>query len=100
MGAITWGADVAGPATASGVVAAAAPDERAIAQNEGRHYSSVERAESGRRQALQHVNRERLQADREGLEGICEDFRVLGLAPPALVEADVADEESLVRRAR
>lgn len=89
MGAITWGSDVSGPAT---VVAPAAPDgEASIALGEGQH-GDMERKESGRWQALQ--------ADREGLEGIREDFGALGLVPPTLVAADVADEESLVRRAQ
>lgn len=89
MGAKTWGADVSGPAT---VVAAAALDEEAyIAVGEGRH-DDMERRESGRWQALQ--------ADQEGLEGICKDFGALGLTPPTLVAADVADEESLVRRSQ
>lgn len=89
MGAKTWGSDVSGPATVAGV---ASPDEKSsTALGEGRS-GDMGRKESERAQALQ--------ADREGLEGIREDFGALGLVPPTLVAADVADEESLVRRAQ
>lgn len=89
MGAKTWGSDVSGPAT---VAAAASPDEKASAARGEERHGVIGRKESGGGQALQ--------ADREGLEGICEDFGALGLVPPTLVAADVADEKSLVRRAQ
>lgn len=84
MGAETWGADVAGPAAAACDVETAAITSR-HAQNEG---------ESGTNGGTTQT----LESDRQRLEGVCADFGALGLAPPKLAKADVADEESRVRR--
>ena len=71
MGAQTFGSDVSGPATAA---------------------DPLHRLDEG--DALLQ------QAAREDLENLLRDFGALGLAPPRLVEADVGDETSRIRRSR
>lgn len=80
MGAETWGSDVSGPATA-----AAAPliDDSTAGQGGATVDGALPQGD-----------------DREDLKDLYRDFKALGLTPPTLVEADVGDEESHVRRPR
>ncbi|CAM9997330.1 unnamed protein product [Ectocarpus fasciculatus] len=73
MGARTWGSDVSGPATAS-------EETGALVGGDTGGDAGV------------------LQADREGLEQMNQDFQALGVVAPTLVAADVGDEESPVWR--
>ena len=75
MGARTWGSDVSGPATASKEAGAGA----------------LVGGDTGGDGGV-------LQADREGLEQMNQDFQALGVVAPTLVAADVGDEESPVPR--
>lgn len=92
MGAQTFGSDVSGPATA------AAPPLRA--RNEASKQAVALQGEPIAEGHGRRTDCALLQADREDLENLCRDFGALGLAPPMLVEADVGDEKSRVRRPR
>lgn len=82
MGAKTWGSDVAGPARVAPPHTIEHTIELMLDDDMGAGGRTTDT----------------LQADRESLENMYQDFGGLGLAPPTLVAAYVGDEESRVRR--
>lgn len=104
MGAITWGADIAGPAVAASVVEDASDishrhaEARASAYNGGNGTHGRESAGELWARTEQNEVPTETGSDRESLEAVYGDFRKLKLREPHLVMADIADAESSLRR--
>lgn len=98
MGAETWGSDVSGPATAA---AAYLDPENLFLEKKNTDQTGapvVNESTAGQGGTVDGALRQA--DDREDLKDLYRDFKALGLTPPTLVEADVGDEESHVRRPR
>lgn len=93
MGARTWGADVAGPASVASTLGSTA-----LATGAPSTYDATAQSREREGGGDGSDKTEAMLADRKGLKGIYRDFRALGLTCPELVKGDVADTDSRVRQ--